>query len=197
MKSRRHLLSAVMTITVVVTAPAQIIDRIMAVVANHIITLSDVVQERRIRDVLAEKGPSDDKSILNDLINAQLIDSEIGQSAGVDVTEEEIDNALHQIPDLHGIEPELVRDAIRRRLQTSQFFDLRFRQAIRAGNDEIQQYYNNVFVPEAQRRGVSPVPTLDKVSEMIQKNIIEEKTVHEVDAWLDATRQRSDVEIFP
>ena len=178
-------------------APAQIIDRMLAVVGGQILTLSDVAQEKQIREVLAEKGPSDDKSILNDLINSQLIEVEIGQSPGIDVSDDTIDEAMRRIPDLHGLAPKIVREAIRRRLRASQFFDVRFRQAIRASDDEIAQYYKDVFVPEAQNRGVNPVPPLVQVSEMIQRNIIEEKTVKEVDAWLEATRQRSDVEIFP
>jgi hypothetical protein len=176
---------------------AQIIDRMMAVIGNHIITLSDVTQERRVREVLGEKGSSDDKSILNDLINSFLVQAEIGQSPGIDVSDADIDNAMRQIPDLHGIPPAVVRDAIRSRLRASQFFDVRFRQAIRPTNDEIQQYYKDVFVPAAQKRGTNPVPALDQVSDMIAKNIVEEKMVREVDSWLEETRQRSDVEIFP
>lgn len=200
MKGHRRLSAlniAIVSVLIAVPSSAQIIDRIMAVVSNHIITLSDVAQERHIREVLADNGPNDDKTILNDLINAHLIETEIGQSAAVDVTEDQIDKELSRITDLHGISPSLLREAIRRRLRASEFFDLRFRQAIRASDDDIKKYYDEVFAPEARKRGVNPVPSLDQVSDLIQKNIVEEKTVHEVDAWLDETRQRSDVEIFP
>lgn len=176
---------------------AQVIDRMMAVVDNHIITLSDVVRERQIREVLSTQGADDDKTILNDLINAQLIDNEIIQSTNIEVTDADIDSEFARITQLRGLAPSAVRDAIGRRLRTEQFFDVRFRQAVRASDDEIQQYYKNIFVPEAQKRGVTSVPTLDQVSDVVQKNLIEEKTMHEVDVWLAATRQRSDVEIFP
>ncbi len=176
---------------------AQIIDRMMAVIGNHIITLSDVEQERRIREVLGEKGSNNDKSILNDLINSFLVQAEIGQSAAIDVSDADIDSAMRQISDLHGIAPGVIRDAIRRRVRASQFFDARFRQAIRPTNDEIQQYYQAVFVPAAQKQGTNPIPALEQVSQMIAQNIVEEKMVREVDSWLEETRQRSDVEIFP
>jgi len=178
-------------------AQGQIIDRIMAVVANHVITLSDVSLERQIRETLGEKGATDDPTILNDLINAQVIDLDIIQSANIQVPEAAVDNVLRNIRDFHGLAESVVRDAVRRRLRVNQFFDIRFRQAIRATDDDVRQYYNNVFVPEERKRGVSTPTPLDQVSDTIQKNIVEEKTMHEVDVWLEAARQRSDIEIFP
>src|SRR2546429_4217559 len=66
-------------ITAALNLNAQVIDRMMAVVNNHIITLSDVTRERLIREVLGNKGMRDDKAILYDLIDAQIIEDEIAQ----------------------------------------------------------------------------------------------------------------------
>jgi len=199
MKYLRHYARYVVVL-LLASAPrtdAQIIDRMKAVVNNHIITLSDVNREKVVREVLGYKGPNDDKSILQDLIDAQIIEDEITQSANVDVTEEAVDREFSKISDYRGLPASVIRDALRRRLRADQFFDIRFRQVVRVTDDEIQQYYQDRFVPEAQKSGMNPIPPLAQVTESVQKNIIEEKTVQEVDKWLATNRQRSDVEIFP
>src|SRR5262249_20287917 len=154
---------------------AQVIDRMVAVVNKHVITLSDVNRERAIREALGDKSPKDDKAIVNDLIDAQIIQDEIAQLATIEVSEDDVDREINRVSDRHGIPLAALRDAVRRRLSAEQFFDIRFREPIRVTDDEIRQYYENVFVPEAQKAGANPIPPLEQVSDKIQKNIIEEK----------------------
>ena len=68
---------------------------------------------------------------------------------------------------------------------------------MRVTDDEVRQYYENTFVPEARRRGMSPIPALDDaVAAQIRTNVTTVKMMHEVDTWLDVTRKRSDIEVF-
>jgi hypothetical protein len=90
----------------------------------------------------------------------------------------------------------VLRNAILRRLRTARYFDLRFRQFLRATDEEIRAYYDSVFIPELKARGVSPVPPLEEVSDAIRTNVIGEKLDREVTVWLDALRRRSNIEIL-
>ena len=184
-------------LSVAVPAHAQVIDRMMAVVNNHIVTLSDVSRERLVRQVLGNNSSSDDKVILHDLIDAQIIEDEITQLANIEVSEADVDREFNRIADRRGLPASILHDAIRRRLRAEQFFAIRFRESTRVSDDETRQYYETVFTPEARKRGLEPIPPLDQVSETIQKNITQEKAAKELESWLEVTRQRSDIEIFP
>src|SRR5688572_8796676 len=64
---------------VIPASQAEIIDRIMAVVDNRIITLSDLRQERAIRAALGEPAPVEDKAMLEDLIERTLMTNQLSE----------------------------------------------------------------------------------------------------------------------
>jgi hypothetical protein len=73
---------------------------------------------------------------------------------------------------------------------------LRFRQFISATDEEIREYYETVFVPEARARGITTIPPLEQVAASVRANVIDEKMNREVAVWLESIRGRSDVEVF-
>jgi len=190
------LLCAFVSLWLITAAHAEILDRIVAVVDGNIITLSDLQQEREIRARLGEKPIDDDKALLQELIENRLIESQMADFPGVEVTDEEVDAELKKTQARQGAASQAVREAVRKRLQMQRYFDVRFRQFLRASDEEVRKYYDEVFVPEARKRGVNPVPSFEQVADMIRMNIIEEKLDHEVMGWLEAIRRRSNIEIF-
>jgi hypothetical protein len=180
----------------VVTLHAEIIDRTMAVAGNRIITLSDVRQERNIQLALGQAAAKDDDAIVRELADTYLIEAQIAQFPGVEVDGAEIEAELNKIQNRQGVSIETLRQSIRRRLQISRYFDVRFRQFINASEEEIQTYYRNVFVPEAEKRGLTPVPPLENVAQLIRNNVVEEKMKQDIDTWLEAVRRGSEIEIF-
>jgi hypothetical protein len=179
-----------------VTIPvrAEIIDRIVASANSRIVTLSDVRRAAAVRTVLGYPT-IEQKQLVRELVDSVLIEEQIAQFFGIEVTESQIDEVMKAVTDLHGLPVDVVREAVRRRLRADQFFEVRFRQFLRATDAEIADYYNKVFLPAAQKKG-GPVPTLEQVSEMIRESVISEKAAHEVDSWLESIRRRSDIEIF-
>ena len=175
---------------------AEIIDRIMAVVNGRIVTLSDLRMERRIRVVLGGDQVNDDKALARDLVDRILFEEQVAQFPGILVDDSEVEGELNKVDNLRGIPPDTLREAIRRRLTLNQFFDLRFRQLLRPTDDEVRHYYETVFLPEAGRLGLNPIPTLDQVREPVRNNVVEEKMQGAIDAWLKTLRERSDIEVF-
>jgi peptidyl-prolyl cis-trans isomerase SurA len=190
------LLCAFVSLWFITSTHAEILDRIVAAVDGHIVTLSDLQQEREIRARLGEKPIDDDKALLQELIENRLIESQMADFPGVEVTDEEVDAELKKTQARQGAASQAVREAVRKRLQMQRYFDVRFRQFLRASDEEVRKYYDEVFVPEARKRGVNPVPSFEQVADMIRMNIIEEKLDHEVMGWLEAIRRRSNIEIF-
>jgi hypothetical protein len=191
---RRTLPFLLFLVLTAVVAGAEIIDRIVAVVNNHVITLSDVRRAQRVRVVLGYPSIND-KQLVRELVDAELIEEQIAQFFGVDVTEAEVDEVMKDVSDLRGVPVDVVRGAVRGRLRADEFFELRFRQFLRATDAEVGDYYTKIFVPAAQQKG-GPVPTLEQVTDMIRNSVIQEKAAREVESWLEAIRRRSDIEIF-
>jgi len=175
---------------------AEIIDRIVAIVEGRIITTSDIRREREVRGILGEK-PVDDKPLINELIENDLIENQMADFPGVEVPDLEIEAELRKLQQRPNAPlAQALREALRKRIQMAKYFDVRFRQFLRASDEEIRKYYDEVFVPEARSRKLDSIPALEQVADVIRKNIIEEKLDHEVKIWMEAIRRRSDIEIF-
>ena len=171
------------------------LDKIVAVVEGHIITLSDVRQERSIRAMVGEKA-IDGKELIQQLIESYLIETQLVSFPGIDVPEEEIAIEMERLNSKGDVDRNALHAAIRRRLRTARYFDVRFRQFLRSSDDDVRKYYEDIFVPEARTRGLNPIPPLEQVAEGVRKNVIEEQLDHEVMIWLEALRRRSNIEIL-
>src|SRR5437773_9063804 len=72
---------------------AEVIDRIVAVVDGHIITASDMRQQREIRGTLGDKPIEDEAALLQHVIDDYLIETNMTDVTG-DVTYCDIDAEL-------------------------------------------------------------------------------------------------------
>jgi len=177
------------------SANAEILDRIVAVVDGKIITLSDERREREFHAILGEK-PASAADMLNHLIDAVLIDQEILQFYEIEISDEEVEQRLREIRDFRGMSRSELRDLLIREIRREKYFDLRFREFIRTPDSELQDYYDKVFVPEAQKQGLSPIPPFEQISEKIRQAVVAEKLKEEIEVWLEGLRRRSDIEVF-
>ncbi|HEX4997198.1 MAG TPA: hypothetical protein VFY29_03170 [Terriglobia bacterium] len=177
----------------------EVLDRVLAAINHqHVITSSDVRRERSVMAALGE-GQKDDPAILDDLIGWRLLEDQMAQFPGLTVTDEEVATALERVAGPLAAAIPDIRAAVRDRIRRAKYIDRRFGQFIRVTDEEKKQYYRDVFVPEAKKKGLDPVPGLDEpgISEAIESNVFQERLHNEVIGALDALRQMSDVEIFP
>jgi hypothetical protein len=177
---------------------AEVIDRVVAVVEGHVITLSDLRQERQIRAQLGEEPIDEDAALTKQLVDNFLIERQIADYPNLDVTDAEVDSDLEKFNLSANRASDALRNAVRQRIRMQKFFDVRFRQFIRPSDDEIRKYYDEVFLPEARARGMQSIPPLTdpEMAKGIRENVIQENLNHEVDGWLKAIRRRSNVEVF-
>ena len=177
-------------------ASAEIIDKMVAVVEGHIITQSDVRQEREIRGFLGEKAPDSDGELIRDMVDKYLIERQSVNFPGVDVSNDDIDATLKNGA-IQGQAPSpAIRSAIASRIRMQKYFDLRFRQFIRPTDDDVRKYYDEVFAPEAKKRGLNPIPAFNEITEAIRNNVIQEQLNREINVSLEAVRMRSSIEFF-
>jgi len=176
----------------------EILDRIVAIVEGHVVTLSDLRQERQIRSQLGEKPVDDDSTLTRELVDNYLIGQQISDYPNIDVTNAEVEADLEKLPSRGAPVAAALREAVRRRIQMQKFFDVKFRQLIRPKEEEVRKYYEEVFLPEASARGLQSIPPLTdpEMAQAIRENVIQENLDHEVEVWLEAIRRRSNIEVF-
>src|SRR5438105_4288314 len=158
---------------------AEVIDKVIAVVDGHIITASDMRQERDILMRLNEKPVNDDKTLVQQLIDNYLIETQIADFPGVDVTDADVTAELQKSVAQESAPPQALRDAVRLRIRMQKYFEVRFGQFIHATDVDVQKYYNDVFVPESEKRGMNPIPPLSEVTDLVRNNVLQEGLHHE------------------
>jgi hypothetical protein len=171
----------------------EILDRIVVVIDDKfIVTLSDIRKERSIQVALGS-NPGTDDDIVEALIERHLVEDQISQFLEIDVPEEAVTQRLGAIGNPPGVSTQDLRESLIGELRRRQFIIERFQQFIRVSDEEVQEYYNEVYVPEARRRGERILP-LEEVAEQIRQNKIAEKTNDEVGSWLKELKRRSRIE---
>src|SRR5205807_1678707 len=111
-------------------------------------------------------------------------------------TDADVDAELQKSVAREDALPPDLREAVRRRIRMRKYFEVRFGQFIHASDEDVAKYYNDVFVPESKKRGLNLTPSLDQVSDLIRNNVIQESMNHEITIWLEASRRRSNIEVF-
>jgi len=139
----------------------KVMDRIVAVINDEVITLSELnaavaLAESSLKDNPQGKAKVEvsQKKILEDLVREKLI-KQASDRVGIEVSEEEIDNAVKEIQDQNdftrkelllalagsGLTYEEYRDRLKEQIRSVKFMDMRFRSRIDIKPDEVENYY--------------------------------------------------------
>src|SRR5687767_9317444 len=195
MRIRQGILAILLAAALGTHALSEVIDRIVAVIGGKvIITQSDVRKERRLLLALG-KDAGTDEIILRDLIDRRLLAEQIEQFAGIQVSDEAINARLAEVRNPGDLSSEDLRSAVVSEIGRTEFIIQRFRQFIRVSDEEVNNYYQNVFAPAVRAKNL-PVPPRETVTIDIQRTIVSEKLENELMDWLENLRRRNDVEIF-
>ncbi|MFC2158777.1 hypothetical protein ACFLT9_13170 [Acidobacteriota bacterium] len=187
--------------------PGEVIDRIAAVVADEVITLTDVriAREFGIYDTAHVPIDTVDTFILNKLIDQKLVIQMT--DTDVEVLEEDLDEAVRlatfnlgeeqtRLKFLQfGIDWEDLKESFRENLLYQNTLFQRFSRSAFVGLREIETYYRETYVPEQQSREVDPLPMLDVLND-IEAAIKRAKIAEQVDSWIENLRLEADIQIL-
>ena len=185
------------------TATAEIIDRILAVVETQPITLSDVRGVTRLGLETAEPGADPIRSVLDALIERQLMLVEVDRYAPPEPSPAAIEARLNQIrarfPDvlafettLHqvGMTAEHLRRYIRDSMRIESYIQQRFTAAIQPSDDEVAAYYR-VNADTFTRDG--KLAPYAEVRNDARARLIDQRRGVLVREWLAGLRRRADI----
>ena len=130
-----------------------VVDRVVAVVNNEVITLSDLQREEALKK---RDTARDDRLVLEDMIDRKL-QMAAAKREGVDVTDKELDDAVADIMKRNsmdmmqfsmalskeGLTPEQYRVELREQITLSRLFNKNVRSGVNVDEAEARAFYQN------------------------------------------------------
>jgi len=195
-------------------ANAQVVDRMVAVVNKRVILESELHQAVRVEFLMQGKSldkvsPADSAAALDRLVDRALLDQQIPHSEMLAPTPEELadqvksvraqlpgaanDDGWKSLLAAYGLTQQDVEDSLVTEVRTLRFVDLRFRGLVRIDKTDINNYYQQKFLPEVRSRGASE-PPMASVSGEIEKILAEQGITDMLNRWLETLRAQAHIE---
>lgn len=191
---------------------AEIVDRIVAVVGNHPVTLSDVQEEHRIQCFLEGKEvsllePAAIKEIAGRLVNRTLMLQEMQGESFPGAPATAVDARLRETRDRYpgeaayraaleryGIEEEVLRRRFALESDVLRFIDYRFRSRAQVTSEDVERYYRESLLPELRKQHVRE-PALQEVRDKIAAVLVEQRVNELMAAWIQDLRGQATVRL--
>ena len=186
----------------------RLVDRLVAIVNEETILLSDL--ERMIGLGLVERRPGESdrdllRRALDELIEHRLrlqeierfgpsrpplreVSRQVEEIRSRFASEEEFQDRLREL----GLDEDGLRHLIGQQLAVLGYLEERLGPRVFVGEEEIEEYYRNRLRPELEAAGAE-VPPLDEIRERIRHVVREQLLNHEVERWTRELRRRADV----
>ena len=202
-------------LTPVVPALAQdeatVIDRILAVVDEDPILLSEVEQAIALGLVERQAEETDEdyrRRVLARLIEQRLRFHEIDRFGFGELPIEEVERqvaglvdglgggqrAADRLAEL-GLDENALKQIVARQIMVMTYVEERLGARVFVGIDDIAEYYDDVLAAEMKARG-QPLPPIDDVREQIREVLKQQRLNRELDRWTEELRQKADVEDY-
>lgn len=183
------------------------VDRIVAVVNDQVITLTDI---RIIKAVaLYEEEMEEDKeemaySLLDKLIDQKLVTQLSGED--IDIEQKEVEASLkaldvklgeervREILSGFGLRRSDLAEYIREKILYKRLLSLKFGKSVVVRLDEIENYYRETYIPAQRKKGLGPQPMIELLRE-IESRIIERKIQEKIEDWLKNLRTQAEIQI--
>jgi len=185
---------------------SETIDRIVAVVNEQVITLTDlrIAEAFDLYDEeLKEKSGGIRLLILELLIDQKLVIDIAGEEAPVE--KKELDSFQGKIIEKLGydqvrrrleefdLDLDDLRGYIREKIIYQKIISRKFGQRSTVSVKEIENYYKQSYVPSQRETGSEPRPMMEILDEL-ESRIIQEKTKTQINDWIKNLRKKADIQ---
>lgn len=211
----------ILIVLIVLVAPGlcsaqQVVDKMVATVnagvRTDLITYSDLMWQLALQPntVLANPTSADLNRALRLLIDQRLILQEAEKIPTIVPTPKEVSDARDELARQFasplefqqrlqrvGLTSEKLDEIVEQRLKMEKYLDFRFRNFVVISQQEIADYYRDVYVPRLRARAPGRiVPPLEQVRAEIETTLMEAKIESEMDAFLDTARERAEIVVL-
>ena len=217
---REKFFFILLTVTLLCIAPPcsaqQVVDKMVATinagVKTDLVTYSDLMWQLALQPntVLDNPTSEDLNRVLRLLIDQRLILQEAEKIPTIVPTQKEVSDARDELARQFasplefqqrlqrvGLITEKLDEIIEQRLKMEKYLDFRFRNFVVISQNEIADYYRDVYVPRLRARSPGRiVPPLEQVRAEIETTLMEAKIESEMDAFLDTARERAEIVVL-
>jgi len=196
-----------------VCSAQQVVDKMVATVnagvRTDLITYSDLMWQLALqpRTVLDNPSSEDLNRALRLLIDQRLILQEAEKIPTIVPTQKEVSDAITELsrnfasfPEFQerlqrvGLTSEKLNEIVEQRLKMERYLSFRFQNFVVVTQQEIADYYKDVYVPRFRARYPGRVvPTPEEARAEIQNQLTESKIESDTDAFLDTARERAEI----
>ncbi|MGZ4787314.1 MAG: hypothetical protein ACXVZX_02270 [Terriglobales bacterium] len=212
---KRACLFAITLCVLLAQVPArasEVIDRIIAIVNNTPVLLSEWDEAWRCEALLAGRTPesysgTEQQDIFNRLVDQELLRQQMRgymlpavSDNDLAAREKEVRAQLEGSDDARwrtilrgaGVSEEELRYHMRRQMELERFIDIRFRAGIRVEDRAVTRYYRDEFLPELRKAGGKEVP-LDDVAGKIREILVQQRIAEQLSSWIQALREQAEI----
>lgn len=190
------------------SARAEITDRMLAIVNGDLITESDVIWALALDPELQplELSPENKRLMLERLIDQKLLDQEAEKTPQNEPAEEEITAYIRELVAKFkseevfrermqrvGLDQASLREIARHRLEILKYVEFRFRSFAFVKPEEVERYYNEIWLPREKASGGRILPLDDTLREEIERTLENQKANAELDHFFDEARANAQV----
>lgn len=190
-----------------ILAESEVIDRIIAIVNDEVITLTDIKVAEKFqlfKDELKDDEKDTKFQILEKMIDQKLVIQMAPDN--INVTEKELNTYLtkvisrigrdkaQEILNQFGMDWEDIKSYLREGKVYQKIISERFDRNVIVSIKEIKTYYNEVYRPSVKKANQEPKPMLE-ILDLIESNLKQEKTKQQIKNWLMNLRNEALIQI--
>jgi len=204
---KKVLVPAIVSASLFLWGFGQIIDRVVAVVNDKVITLTDIkiAAAFGLYDPEGERGTGvENERILKALIDQKVVLDLAQENVSLDPSEirEEFDKAVARLGregfqkrlDEFGLDEASIRPYLEEKRLLEKIIAMRFNQRSVVSLQEIETYYRETYVPQERSNGREPQPMV-QILDKLEAGIREAKRAEQVASWIENLRSQADIHI--
>jgi hypothetical protein len=191
-----------------VFSSTEVIDRIVAVVNEEVITLTDlrIAEAFGIYDEeLKGKEGNTRSHILEKLIDQKLVIQLSGEE--ISMTDEELEEILKKMTEKFGVSEvgrklaefglawDDLKECVQEKMVYQTIITQKFSKVNPVSVKEIEDYYQRTYVPAQKEKGAEPKPMMEILGEL-ESSIKKEKIKTQVEDWIANLKEKSDIQIM-
>lgn len=201
------LFSIVIFCFIPVNSFSQIIDRIVATVDEQVITLTDlrIVEAFGLyEDELERESDEHLFRLVDRMINQKIVIT--ATSEDFPIEEEDIEAELQKVAEKLGPEEfqtrlnefrlrlEDLKPYLKEKILYEHILSRRFDQGVPVSLEEIENHYQQIYIPSQEKKGLRPRPMMEILDE-IESAIKQEKIKKQKNDWINDLKKQAEIEI--
>jgi hypothetical protein len=174
----------------------------------------DIILQSQVRELasfqqLIEGHAENDESLLSELIEQWVVQTEANASHFPEPAQSEVDRELGRLTPQFGspaaysaklnevgLTQKQVQELLTRQIYVERYLDYKFRPSVQVEPAQIDVYYKTELLPELAKKN-QPAPSRAEVEDQIREVLVQRGISSLTASWLDETKSRLKIELTP